>query len=192
MSMRPSGVLEPLPLVVLRPGEMPVRQGEPCAGLWRVQTGLLCAAIVNEEGRELWLDVMGPGDVVGDAVGVTAAWSARALRPTRLVTARGTRGHDALADRTARLAAVVADLAWLDVPGRVERRLRDLADRFGRPVAGGVEIPFALRHDDLAPLAATTRESTSRAIRDLTEAGRIARVGRGRYVVRSPLRRVGG
>lgn len=171
---------------------MPVRQGEPCAGLWRVQTGLLCAAIVSDDGRELWLDVMGPGDVVGDTAGVHAAWTVRALRPTRLVAARRALGTDALADRTARLASTVADLAWLDVPGRVEGRLRDLADRFGRPVPGGVEIPFALRHDDLAPLAATTRESTSRAIRDLTEGGRIARVGRGRYVVRTPPRGLGG
>ena len=97
-----------------------------------------------------------------------------------------------MADRTARLASAVADLAWLDVSERVERRLRDLADRFGRPVPGGIEIPFALRHDDLAPLAATTRESTSRAIRDLTEAGRITRIGRGRYVVRTPLRGLDG
>jgi CRP-like cAMP-binding protein len=192
MSVRPSGVVEPLPLVILRPGQAPVRQGEPCAGLWRVQTGLLCAAVLSDEGRELWLDVMGPGDLVGDDVGVTAAWTARALRPSRLVSAHPSAALEARTHRNARLATAAADLAWVDVPGRIERRLCDLASRFGEPVPGGIAVRFSLRHDDLAALAGTTRESASRAVGALTAAGRIARIGRGRYVVHTALRSVDG
>jgi CRP-like cAMP-binding protein len=192
MSVRPSGVVEPLPLVIVRTGQAPVRQGEPCAGLWRVQHGLLCASVVSPHGRELWIDVMGPGDLVGHAHGATAAWTWRALRPSRLVAARRDADREALAERTARLTMAMMDLAWLDVPTRIERRLQDLADRFGHPAAGGTAIPIVLRHDDLAALAGTTRESASRALRTLTRNGRVTRIARGRYVVRPALREVAG
>jgi CRP-like cAMP-binding protein len=189
MGLDPAGVVEPLPLVVLRTGQAPVRQGEPFPGVWRVQAGLLCASIVHDDGRELWLDVMGPGDVVGGRPGWPAPWTIRALRPSRLTATGFGIEDDLLAERTARLTSTIADLAWLDVVARVERRLRDLAGRFGEPVPGGIALPFRLRHDDLAALAATTRESTSRAIRDLTSAGVVGRAGRGRYVISAPLRR---
>ena len=186
MSVRPSGVVEPLPLVILRPGQAPVRQGEPCAGIWRVQAGLLCASVVTDDGRELWLDLMGPGDVVGDDAGVRSAWTSRALRPSRLVADPG--DPDAIAARTARLAAVATQNAWLSSRERVERRIRDLADRFGVAVPGGVEIPFALRQDDLAALAGTSRETATRTVHAMTAAGWLVRIRRGRYVVRTGLR----
>lgn len=181
------GVVEPLPLMIVRTGQSPVRQGEPSSGLWRVQSGMLCATVVNANGRELWVDVMGPGDLVGEVPAAVAPWTWRALRPSRLVATHHD-DHEALAQRTTRMTAVAMDLAWLDVPGRIERRLLDLAERFGRPAPGGTAIPLLLRHEDLAALAGTTRESASRAVRTLTGAGRIARTGRGRYVVRAPLR----
>lgn len=192
MSLRPSGVVEPLPLVIVRTGQAPVRQGEACAGLWRVQSGLLCASVVDPQGRELWIDVIGAGELVGDVPGDVAAWTWRALRPCRLVAVRGEAERDAFVDRTRRLTVAAMDLAWSDVPTRIERRLRDLADRFGRPVPDGVAIPIALRHEDLAALAGTTRESASRAVSALTGAGRITRTGRGRYVVSTPLRGLAG
>jgi CRP-like cAMP-binding protein len=191
MSQRPSGVVEPLPLVVLRAGQAPVRQGEPCAGLWRVQSGLLRASLVTEHGRELWLDVLGPGDVVGDHADVGSAWTVTALRPTRLLVRHPDDERDALARRTVRIASVAADLAWLDVPARIEHRLRELATRLGDPVPGGRSVPLALRNDDLAALAGTTRESANRAVRALIGSGRLEQPRRGRYVVRPALRSVG-
>ena len=186
MSLRPSGVVEPLPLVIVRTGQAPVRQGEPCTGLWRVQSGLLAATVVNPQGRELWIDVMGAGELVGDVPGDVAAWTWRALRPCRLVAARGDVEREALVARTARLTTAAMDLAWQDVPNRIERRLLDLAERFGHPGPVGTTIPIVLRHEDLAALAGTTRESATRAVRALTSAGRITRAGRGRYVVPTP------
>jgi CRP-like cAMP-binding protein len=187
---RPSGVVEPLPLVVVRTGQTPVRQGEPCAGVWRVQAGLLRATFVTDEGRELWLDIVGPGELVGDHPGVPAAWSVTAMRPSRLIAAHPFETHDAFARQAARLAAAASDLAWLDVPARIDRRLRDLAARFGNPVPGGVLLPLRLRQEDLAALAGTTRESANRAVRALIASGRLAQPRRGRYVVRPVLRSV--
>jgi CRP-like cAMP-binding protein len=95
-----------------------------------------------------------------------------------------------LAARARRTEGLARDLAWLDVPMRIERRLQDLAARFGRPTEGGTVIPMRLTQEDLASLAATTRESTNRAVRGLVERGRLHVDHRGRYVVPSHLRLV--
>lgn len=188
MSQRPTGAVEPLPLVVLRPGQEPVRQDEPSPALWVVESGVLRACVVAAEGHRLLLDLLGPGDLAGEPDGEPSACTLRAVRPTRLRPVPPARVAAGLAQRAARLTQLACDLAWLDAPGRVERRLDDLAERFGRPVPGGTAIAVRLTQDDLAGLAGTTRETANRAIRALTARGRLTVARRGRYVVRTPLR----
>jgi CRP/FNR family transcriptional regulator, cyclic AMP receptor protein len=180
-------VVQPLPLLIVRPGKTVVRQGEPGAGAWRVETGILRASLVTHDGRELVVDLLGPGDVVGEPVGSFAACTVEALRPSRLRPADADGLASALAERAGRAAALACDVAWLDVATRIERRLQDLAARFGRPVPGGTLVPITLRQDDLASLAGTSRETANRAIRRLVRCGRLRVERRGRYVVRTPV-----
>ena len=179
---------EPLPLVPVRTGQTVVRQGERCPAVWRVVSGVLTAAAVGHDGRELTLDVLGPGDPVGEPAGGISALTVSALRPSRLVPVAGLDVGVLLAARARRREALACDLAWLGVADRVARRLDDLAARFGRPVPGGTLIPFTLTQESLAALAGTSRESTNRAIRRLVAFGAIAVAGRGRYIVRHHLR----
>ena len=181
---------EPLPLVPLRVGQAPVRQGEPCVAVWRVGSGMLTASAVGDDGRELTLDVLGPGDAVGEPCGAVSLITVRAMRPSRLVTASGLDVAGLLAHRARRRELLAFDLAWLGVDERVARRLDDLAGRFGHTVPGGVSIPFRLTQDALASLAGTSRESANRALRRLARSGRVSVTGRGRYVVHRRLRTV--
>jgi CRP/FNR family transcriptional regulator, cyclic AMP receptor protein len=190
MLQRRVGVDEPLPLAIVRTGDVPVRQGESCRALWVVQAGLLRASAVSDDGRVLALDLLGPGDAVGEPDGAPSSWSVSALRASRLRPVRGASAIRPLAARAHRLSTLASDLAWVGVSTRVERRLRDLATRFGRPVPYGVLIPIRLTQEDLAALAGTTRESANRAVRGLIERGRVDVERRGRYVVRPPLRLV--
>jgi CRP-like cAMP-binding protein len=96
-----------------------------------------------------------------------------------------------LAARAERSAELACDLAWLDVAGRLERRLDDLASRFGRAVDGGVLIDLFLTQSDLAALVGASREHVNRALGSLERSGRIRRGTRGRYVARPSLRSVG-
>jgi CRP/FNR family transcriptional regulator, cyclic AMP receptor protein len=187
---RSSAVVQPLPLMIVRPGKTLVRQGEVSAGAWRVETGILSVSLVTTDGRELMLDLIGPREVIGDPPGSAASCTVAALRPARLRAVGAGELTDGLAHRAGRTAALACDVAWLDVATRIERRLQDLAARFGRPAPGGTLIPITLRQDDLASLAGTSRETANRAIRRLTERGRIQVERRGRYVVRSPMRLV--
>ena len=82
------------------------------------------------------------------------------------------------------MAEVACDLAWLDVATRLERRIEDLAERFGHPTPGGVSIEVGLRQEDLAALVGSSRESVNRA---LASSRRVRRLARGRYLLRPNL-----
>jgi CRP/FNR family transcriptional regulator, cyclic AMP receptor protein len=182
---------QPLPLtVVLRPGATLIPQGAAGDGLWLVQSGALRTASITDDGRELVLDVLGPGQGAGEPVGVTSQVSVRALRPCRLTPVGPQAAADLLASRAHRAAALAADLAWLDVRSRVSRRLDDLGERFGRAVEGGRLILLPLTQDEVAAMAGTSRESANRALRALAADGAIRVAARGRYVVRTRLRAV--
>jgi len=164
-----------------------VRQGEACAGPFAVEFGVLRVSVVDDDGRELIVDLAGPGDVVGGRAGEPAAWTVRAVGPVRLRPAPA----DARDTTSERLLQLALQLAWCAVSERVERRLADLAERLGHPAPGGTAIGVPLTQDDLAAMVGASRESTNRALRVLVERGWLAVPRRGRYVVRSPLRAVG-
>jgi len=187
MVVRPMGVVEPLPLVIVRAGQTPVRQDEPCADQWRIDAGVFAVSVLDPDGRTMLLDLLGPGDALGLPDRLPAPWTATALRPARL---RPALGADGLAATAARLTAIATDLAWFDIADRVERRLLDLARRLGRPAPGGTAIPVRLTQDELASMVGATRESVNRAVRTLVTRGSIDVRGRGRYIVRAQLRLV--
>ena len=186
---RPEGV-EPLPLVIVTPGRNLVRQGEATRGLWRIDSGVLRAEALAPDGRELVVDLLGPGDLVGVPGSEPSPVTVRAVRPARLQPVAPTAAGPLLARRAHRAVGLACDLAWRDVPTRVEHRLVDLAARFGRPVDGGTLIPLTLTQEEIAGLAGTSRESANRALHVLLASGRIGRRRRGRYVVGARLRGV--
>jgi CRP/FNR family cyclic AMP-dependent transcriptional regulator len=190
MVQRLRGVVEPLPLAIVRPGHEPVRQGQPCAGLWVVESGLLRLSLVDGDGHEL-AELLGPGDLIGEPEGASSAWSVRALRPSRLRPCPTAEAVAAMATRARRFAMLAHELTTFDVRTRIERRLRDLAARFGRPLPGGaVSVGVKLTQDDLAAFTGTTRESVNRALQALRAEGLLSAEGRGRYVLLAPMRLV--
>jgi CRP/FNR family transcriptional regulator, cyclic AMP receptor protein len=191
MVQRPRGAVEPLPRLVLRPGQSPVRQGEGCAGLWVVETGLLRAFVVAHDGRELALDLLLPGDAVGEPGGAPSPCTVRALRPTRLRLAEPDAVPALLSARGRKLADLACHLAWLDVADRIQRRLDDLATRAGRPLPNGrTDVCIRLTQDEIASLAGTSRETANRALHRLMRRGAVTAEGRGRYAVHRALRLV--
>ena len=190
MVVRPVGVVQPLPLVVVRTGHTAVRQGEPCADLWTVESGLFTSRVVDPEGRSFLMDILGPGDAIGAPGERPALVTATALRPSRLRPVRDGDAVQALESITARVNTIASQLAWFGVTERIERRLLDLARRIGHSSPEGTAIPIRLTQDDIASMVGATRETTNRALQVLFARGVLDRRGRGRYVVRSQLRLV--
>jgi CRP/FNR family transcriptional regulator, cyclic AMP receptor protein len=181
--------LQPLSLgTAVRAGSVVVRQGEPSPALQVIDRGAFVVEVLRHDGKRLVLDVLGPGDGVGWPSGADerriAQASVRALKPGQLRDTVPGEETALLARRAERAARLAADLAWFDVPTRLLARLRVLADRFGHPVPGGLQIGLRLTHDDLADLCGTTRESVTRSMGELIRCGRIEVPRRGRVVVR--------
>ena len=164
-------------------GRVIVRQGEPCSGVAVVTHGALLESAVDDDGRVLGLDVLGPGDPVGGTHGSPAPADVRALSAVRLRPVEPDRAGRLVDGRRQRLADLAHQLAWLDVTDRVSLRLEDLARRFGRPAPGGTLVRLALTQEDLAALCGTSRESANRALRALRDDGRVLVVGRGRFLI---------
>jgi CRP/FNR family transcriptional regulator, cyclic AMP receptor protein len=175
---------EPLPLTLaVARGRAVVRQGQHCDSIWTVESGALMATSITFDGKIVSIDVLGPGSAIGEP-GATSPVTVRALRPCRLRPARPSAVPALLAARAERVMSLACDLAWLDVEGRLRRRLADLAERFGRPVEGGVRIPLRLSQEDLGALTGSSRESVNRALRRMELDGQIERGSKGRYTVR--------
>ena len=177
------------PETAVRSGGIVVRQGEPSPPMQVVAHGAFIVEALRHDGRRLVLDVLGPGDGVGvpgaaAEVGRIAQATVRAIRPGRLRETLPGEDGPLLARRADRAARLAADLAWFDVPTRLLARLHVLAARFGQPVPGGLLIGLRLTHEDLADLCGTSRESVTRAMRELTRQGRVDVPRRGRIVVR--------
>lgn len=191
MAERGLRLRDALPLMLVRPDQVVIHQGERSSRVYRVEAGLLRATATNADGCALTLDVLGPGDGVGETGDTVSGVTVRAIGSARLREAGTDEMISLFASRARRGEALASDLAWLDVPERVWRRLADLAARFGQPTASGTEIAVPLTQETIAEMAGTSRESANRALRRLMAEGRLASVGRGRYVVGGSLRVVG-
>lgn len=139
-----------------------------------VLAGTLKVSVVQPNGQELILALLGRGEIVGelamadrgvrsaDVVAIepaTLLWIDRnALIQIRRDLPQVTENLLVLMARRLRLAnAQLEAIATLDVHGRVARQLLALADAYGAPVTGGVQIPIRLTQGDLAALVGATR-----------------------------------
>jgi CRP/FNR family transcriptional regulator, cyclic AMP receptor protein len=90
-----------------------------------------------------------------------------------------------LADLIHRLTEQVEDLAQLDVPRRLERKLLELAQAYGHQTAEGIRIDVRLNQTELASMIGTTRVSVNNCLAALERRGIITRDGQ-RIVVCRP------
>jgi adenylate cyclase len=170
---------------VFAAGAYLAREGEPATSMLVIERGLVRVTHTSRHGRELVLQLLGPGDTFGetgvlDAAGIRSA-SAIAVQPTSCVMVSrddilaALRSTPELGLRM--LASVVAhvrqqdqdlaDFAFLDVTGRIARKLIDLAGRHGEAVAGGVRISVRLPQAELAAMVGASRENVNRSLGQL-------------------------
>ena len=186
------------------------REGDPGSHLHLVVRGQVKILRVGAGGSEIVFAVVGPGEVFGELSlfepdGERSA-DAVALEPTECaLLARDPviaflLAHPALLLRVIssligyiqRKDQAVAEVAFLDIPGRVARRLLDLAASRGERLAEGVVIRIPLSQRTLAGMVGASRENVNRALHRFVELGYISQA-RGSITVLKPdeLRRRG-
>jgi len=174
--------------VRLRRGEVLFREGDAGDKLYVVIEGKVKMGRTSADGRENLLSVIGPGQMFGElslfdpgprastVTGVTDTLLL-ALGQEELMTWLSGRPEVArglllqLASRLRHANEAVADLVFSDVPGRVAKALLDLARRFGKPTADGIDVHHDLTQEELAQLVGASRETVNKALADFAHRG---------------------
>lgn len=156
-------------------GAMIVTASQPGEIAYVVLDGTLKVSVIQSNGRDLTLALLGPGEIVGElalADRATRSADVVTLEPSTLVWIdRNTFNQlrrdiplitenllRLLARRLRLVNAQLQAVATLDVHGRVARQLLALADALGEELPdGGIRIPLRITQSELASLVAATR-----------------------------------
>ncbi len=181
------GTLEVLARAAIRreyePGEVVFLEGEPCSGLYVVETGWVKAIKAAPSGREQVIRFAGPGEVFNEvailaespnvvtiiALEPTVAWVIGCETVLQLLdeqphVARLVAQH--LATRVLQLARLVEDLSLRTVEARLARTLLEGQGDTVRRRRWSTQTEMAAR-------LGTVPDVLNRALRNLTEAGLI-------------------
>ena len=203
------GLLPPAELEALLPtlrrrsyrrGETLYHQGDLGSVVHVIVEGRVQVVIPSESGEEAVLTVLGPGDVHGEMAlldGEPRSATVVALEP--VVTAIISRESfldllkrspgavegvlAGLARTIRRLSSEVGDLMFLDLQGRLAKKLLELADIHGHEAEDGIEIQAALTQEDLAGMIGATRPRVNQLLGSFEDRGAISRRNR-RIIIR--------
>jgi CRP-like cAMP-binding protein len=175
------------------------RRGDPGSGLVIVITGRVRISLISEDGREVTLAVLGPGEALGEmtlldggecSADATAQEDCTLLVIDRPQFLRLLRSNTDLClnlmtivlQRLRRANVALEDMALLDLPTRLGRLLLRLCADYGVPVARGTRIEIKLSQKDLSSLVGASREKVNRQLRQWEVDGVVGRED-GRFVV---------
>jgi CRP-like cAMP-binding protein len=171
--------------------------GEPCRGLYIVESGRVRIFRTSPSGREQVLHTEGPGRPVAELPlfdGGPYPASAMTERESRLVFIPRSEfealyrdnpdvAHAVIRElgkRLRHLVHVTETLAFRDVAARLALFLAEYAGEHGEPTAEGVVIVLDRTREELSFDLGTARESVSRALKQLAQRGMIEPLGRNR------------
>ena len=169
-------------------GTVVVSHEELGDALYVIASGKFKVVLYGETGREIILSMLHAGDFFGEmalldrqprSANVVAVEDGELLSLDRVAFQNHLVGHPStalaiLAEMSRRLRhadEVIGNLALLDVYARVARAIRDLAQKQGEPVDGGVLIRERPTQQEMAGMIGTSRETVSRALNDFTRRG---------------------
>ncbi len=181
-------------------GETIFSEGDAPDFLVTIASGRVKVVKMIPSGKEIILEIFGPGDPVGAVVayeGRPYPASAVAIEPSSCILVRRTEffalleGHPSfvrgfltgMAQRIVELTRRIPEVAGGRVETRFAHLFLKLAERVGRPCPGGRFVPMPLSRQELADLTGTTPETCIRIMSRWGKAG-IVSTERDGFVVR--------
>ncbi len=178
-----------------RKGDIVCQKEEPGHALFIVERGSVRIYLPSAQGNDLILAVLGTGDFFGDislldgqprSASASAVGEATILTLERadfiaLITRRPAAAMavlEAVARRLRETDEMASDLAFLDVAGRLAKKLVELASSHGVERADGILIDLPVTQEELANMIGVTRESVNRNLSDFRRRGLIKNQGR--------------
>jgi CRP-like cAMP-binding protein len=169
-------------------GTVLFREGEPGESLFIVLSGKVKLGRRSPDGRENLVAIMGPSDQFGElslfdpgprTATATVVTDARVARLPKAALQKWVQDRPQIAMQLLRVVArrlrrtntMLADLIFVDVPGRVAKQLLQLASRFGSVDGGMLRVTHDLTQEELAQLVGASRETVNKALADFAARG---------------------
>ena len=184
-------------------GETLFVQGDEPQGCYCVLDGSLKASILDDEGNEIVVAVLGPGDVIGElglVDGAPRSATVSALRASELASLsmrdfyRVADAHPAVYRHLLRIIShrlratneTVTVRQNLPIDGRLAHVLVRLAEGFGRPLDGGRLLIFhKFTQADIGLMVGIARENVSRQLNKWCRDGLLSKIS-GYYCIEKP------
>lgn len=177
------------------PGELVFGEGEPCSGLYVVESGNIRIFKSSPGGREQVLSIDGPGSSIAELPvfdgGNYPASAAAIDNATLLFVSKqdfqalclahpqvGLKVLRVVGGRLRRLVGIIEELSFTTVRHRLASLLLRLAKKEGRHTSQGTEITLPVSNQELASQIGTVRELVSRNLSRLQAEGILTIDGR--------------
>jgi CRP/FNR family transcriptional regulator, cyclic AMP receptor protein len=169
-----------------RSGEVIFHRDDPGQVLYMIKEGKVKICIISPDGQEVSLAVLGKGEYFGEFAlldGLPRSTDAVALEKVECYTLQRSDFLnaiqknpkiailvlEALSKRLRATDNMVEDLIFLDVYGRVAKKLLELADTHGVKTEEGVVIDLRLTQQELASMVGASRESVNKVLGYFTD-----------------------
>jgi CRP/FNR family cyclic AMP-dependent transcriptional regulator len=163
-------------------------EGEPGESMYIVLSGKVKLGRRSVDGRENLVAVMGPSDQFGElslfdpgprTATATAVTNARLARLPKAALHSWVRDRPEIAMQLLRVVArrfrrtnnMLADLIFVDVPGRLAKQLLQMAQRFGSIEGAQLRVTHDLTQEELAQLVGASRETVNKALAEFASRG---------------------
>lgn len=163
-------------------------EDSPGETMYIIESGKVRIFILSESGHEVSVRIFGCGEIFGELSvldGLPRSAGAIAMEETHVLTLRRDDFQSLLMQYPQMALGIIATLssrvryttdyagtlAFLDVDGRVAKRLLELAAQNGVQTAKGTEIGVRLTQADLASLVGATRERINKVLGSFRDEG---------------------
>lgn len=180
---------------MFRPSEVPKRKviffpEEASQTIYFLKRGRVKISRLAEDGREVILDIIEPGEIFGEMVlasGGKREHIAEAMDDAIVCAIRkqdfeemlrknpeiNLQFSKKLSDRLRDFQSKVEDLAFKDVTKRVISFVLRYAERFGKHLPDGIYVKRFLSHEEIGQVTATSRQTVTTVLNDLKRQGLI-------------------
>ena len=160
-------------------GDVVFHKGDPGETMYLIRDGQVKVVLPSDSGDEALLDVLDTGNFFGELSlldGQPRSATIVATEPTETIVLhretllKAIRANpevaihllQALCQRLRETDEFIGDTVFLDVPGRVAKKLLELADAYGERTPRGTVIGLRLTQQELARMVGATRESVNK------------------------------
>ncbi len=169
-----------------RSGEVIFHRDDPGQVLYLIKEGKVKICLISPDGQEIALAVLGASEYFGEFAlydGLPRSADAIAIEKVECYTLQRSDFHNAimknpkiaiqvlegLSKRLRNTDNMVEDLIFLDVYGRVAKKLVELSEMHGRQVENGIYIDVRLTQQELASMVGASRESVNKVMGYFTD-----------------------